>query len=334
MKVDNKVTAKLNEQEKQELYKNARAKAWYDGIWQTVGKCVFCDLRDKYIIHEEHGIVLTVNIYPYIDGQMLAVPRNHIKSPKELTERQWETMRKFSYIAKKLIRKTHGHKGMWSLLREGGINAQMSVSDHLHMQFIPFDNSDLATWNYRELKHTPLENAGLYKENFKVIQKNAIKFDEKYSSGQLLNLITDCIFKNEKGEALLIKRCEDHKIEGYDYCFPGGHLDHVDQGVFGSLFDEMKEEVNYSIKEESVKLLDSRLSKITYLNDSKYLGVEMKNSENVLWNIYYYDKVVNSSEFKAGDDADSLYWIKEDEVDKFKGISKETKEILHKFFSL
>src|SRR6185295_12686208 len=100
----------MDEQDKK---RNARTSGEYTQIWQNTGKCVFCDLKDKYIIHEENGIVLTINIYPYIDGQMMAIPRKHITSPKELTELEWDTMRKFNYLAKKLMKKVHGYKGMW-----------------------------------------------------------------------------------------------------------------------------------------------------------------------------------------------------------------------------
>src|SRR5687767_14013400 len=96
----------------QALMKSARTSGKYTEIWQNTGKCVFCDLKEKYILHEENGVALTINLYPYIDGQMMAIPKRHLSSPKELTSEEWETMRKFSYIAKKLIKKAHKHKGM------------------------------------------------------------------------------------------------------------------------------------------------------------------------------------------------------------------------------
>ena len=42
---------------KQLAYRDARISGRYEDIWQSVGKCVFCDLKDKYIIFEENGIV-------------------------------------------------------------------------------------------------------------------------------------------------------------------------------------------------------------------------------------------------------------------------------------
>lgn len=164
----------------QEKMKMARSEDWYDEIWKNVGKCVFCDLKDKYILFEENDIVLTINLYPYIDGQLMAIPRKHLQSPKELTDEQWNTIRKMNYIAKKLVKKVHGIKGLWTLIREGGENAQMTVTDHLHVQFIPFDKKDLCKWNFRELKFTPLENVDLYKKDPGLIKYLCKRFEYKY----------------------------------------------------------------------------------------------------------------------------------------------------------
>ena len=173
-------SASSNLQQDQEFKKNARTTGKYDQIWKNTGKCVFCDLKQKYILLEENEIVLAVNLYPYIDGQLMAIPRQHISSPKELSPVQWETMRKFAYIAKKMVKKIYNCAGMWSLLREGGQPAQMTVTDHLHMQFIPFDKADLCQWNFRQLKYTPLENVAKYKEQKKELLTLLKKFSQKY----------------------------------------------------------------------------------------------------------------------------------------------------------
>jgi histidine triad (HIT) family protein len=168
----------LTEEEKQAMYRDARAKGWYDGIWQTVGKCVFCDLREKYIVYEEDGIVLTISLYAYIDGQMMVVPRRHVRSVKELTAKEWEATRKMFYLAKKMIREVHGIKGM-QIVQKDGTSAQGTV-EHLHFHCIPFDAPDLCEWNYRELKYTPMENAKLYRDKAEKIRKLAQRFEEKY----------------------------------------------------------------------------------------------------------------------------------------------------------
>ncbi|HEX9153619.1 MAG TPA: HIT family protein [Candidatus Saccharimonadales bacterium] len=168
------------EQKKQGYYRDARTGGYYGEIWQSVGKCVFCDLRDKYIVMEENGMVLTVALYAYIDGNVMIVPRRHVRSVKELTTEEWETARKFMYIAKKLIRKIYDIKGVQYVIRDGGITAQSTVSDHLHIHVIPFDAPDLSVWNYRQLKYTPLENAQLFRKHDKKIIELGKRYDEKY----------------------------------------------------------------------------------------------------------------------------------------------------------
>lgn len=164
----------------QQATKLARKTGDYANIWQNTGKCVFCDLKQKYIIAEENDIALTINLYPYIDGHLMAIPKKHIASPKELTAAQWDTIRKFSYLAKKMLRKIYGYKSMWTLIREGGTKAQMTVTEHLHVQFIPFDEADLCAWNYRDIKYTAEENAQKYQDQAAYMKKLAKRFSEKY----------------------------------------------------------------------------------------------------------------------------------------------------------
>lgn len=169
-----------DEQTKQIYYRDARTGGYYGKIWTTVGKCVFCDLRDKYIFYEENGIVMTVTLYAYIDGNCMIIPRRHVKSAKELTDLEWQTIRKMMYIAKKMVRKIYNLRDIQYVLRDGGINVNSTVQDHLHLHCIPSDAPDLVTWNYRKLKHTPLENAEKYRAHSKKIRDLAAKYDEKY----------------------------------------------------------------------------------------------------------------------------------------------------------
>lgn len=168
----------MTEDEKQIAYRDARVTGAYDAIWQSTGKCVFCDLREKYTIYEEAGIALVVAVFAYIDGHMMIIPKRHVRSVKELTADEWETMRKCMYIAKKLIRDVHGIKGM-QIVQKDGVSAQSTV-EHLHFHCIPFDAPDLATWNYRTLANTPRENADLYKAKQDEIAKLAKRFSKKY----------------------------------------------------------------------------------------------------------------------------------------------------------
>lgn len=184
------------EQKKQIAYRDARFSKQYDGIWQSVGKCVFCDLNQKYVFFEENGIVLTITLYAYIDGHMMIVPRRHITSAKELTPAEWQSIRKCMYIAKKLIKKVHNISGM-QLVQKDGAAAQSTV-EHIHFHAIPFDTPDLCKWNFRKLTNTPLENVALYREQDKKIKALAAKFDEKYLSNEPIPTATDTETSQQK----------------------------------------------------------------------------------------------------------------------------------------
>lgn len=173
----------LDDQEKQVYYRDARVTGSYDAIWQSVGKCVFCDLKQKYVIHEENGIVMTIALFAYTDGHFMIIPRRHVTSVKELSPDEWETVRKMLYIAKKLIRKTHGIKGM-QLVQKDGADAQSTV-EHLHFHCIPFDDPSLSTWNYKQLKNTPIENAEIYRKESESIKKLSKRFSKKYDDGKV-----------------------------------------------------------------------------------------------------------------------------------------------------
>ncbi len=169
------------QQAEEEAYRTARTTGAYDKIWQTVGRCVFCDhdLVQKYHeIYEEDGVYMTVPAYAYVDGHILVIPRRHVRSVKELTPTEWEAMRKMFYLAKKLIRDTHGVKGM-QIIQKDGVVAQSTV-EHIHFHCIPFDRPDLSSWNYQELENTPADNAAKYNERIGDIKKLAVRFSKKY----------------------------------------------------------------------------------------------------------------------------------------------------------
>lgn len=314
----------------QEMMKNARSSGAYSDIWQTRGKCVFCDLKDKYILMEENGIVLTINLYPYIDGQLMAIPRKHVSSPKELTERQWETLRKMNYVSKKIIRKTHKHKGMWTLIREGGISADMSVSDHLHMQFIPFDSSDLCNWNYRELKYTPLENVDEYRKNARLLFKTYDKFHSKYKVGDMLPVVCDLIVINNR-KVMFIERSLDSKLDPDYLTLPGGYIEDSSNSLKNELVREVKEELDIVIPEDGIALLDSRISEVSHvINQSINKDYKLTRRSRFVWNTYKLNSFADEFRCKAKDDAHEIHWLDLDEIDSSKSISSELKDIVIK----
>jgi len=167
---------------KQISYRDARITGEYDQIWQNVGKCCFCDLRDRYIIYEKDGVVLTISLFAYIDGHMLIVPRRHVRGVKQLTPKEWEAIRQLMYIAQKMVRKVWGIKGI-QFIQKIGATSQSSVNEHFHYHCVPFDAPDLSVWNYRKMQFTPLENAQKYQALGDQLTKLARRFEAKYREG-------------------------------------------------------------------------------------------------------------------------------------------------------
>jgi len=310
------------EEEKEQIsYRDARRLGTYDHIWQNVGKCVFCDLREKYVFYEENGIVMTISLFAYIDGQFMIIPRRHVRSVKELTDTEWQTVRKFMYIAKKLIREVHSVKGMQFLLRDGGVEAQSTVDQHFHLQCIPFDAPDLSVWNYRQLKHTPLENTALYKSARKKIIHHGRKFNDKYKRASDLPIHCDAIILNDAREMLFIERALASKLEPDYLTQPGGRIEHSDLSLEDGLIREIYEETDAKLKSDQLQLVNSRFDEVNYKSGP---------TAKILRNTYLVKNFPVNAALKAGDDAKSLHWIPTQEVMGRSDISPETREIVRK----
>lgn len=147
---------------------NARVDGTYEQIWRNTGKCVFCDLKDKYIITEKNGMVLTVQLFPYIDGHLLIIPRKHYESFDGLTDIEWKTTMELSKIGRKLIIDTIGEKDDVCFLfrMPPGFKAGKTVS-HAHAHLIPY-NPNLFKWEYQYIKIPPVK---LAEDMRKIIKK-------------------------------------------------------------------------------------------------------------------------------------------------------------------
>lgn len=137
---------------------NARKTGRYGDIWTHTGKCVFCDLKDKYIIAKNASAVLTVNLFPYIDGSLLVIPINHVEDFLEVDPKVWADMRDLAELGIKLLRKELGIEEIWLLFRApNGFKAQKTVP-HCHMLVLPY-KKEIVNWNYQEITIPPIELA-------------------------------------------------------------------------------------------------------------------------------------------------------------------------------
>lgn len=144
----------------------AREKGFYEKVLEAVaqvGKCVFCDLKEKYLIKEENGIVLTVALYPYIDGHLLIIPRRHFTSIKNLTAEEWQTIMNLFQEGARVLKEKLGVENVWFLIREGeGIKVGKTV-EHLHFHLMPYDLR-VIKMGETKLTVTPLEMANKLRE--------------------------------------------------------------------------------------------------------------------------------------------------------------------------
>lgn len=164
-----------------QLKARSGAEYWYADIWKSVGKCVFCDLRKRYLIYEIDGMVLTVNTYPYIDGSLMIIPKRHIVYIKDLTSKEWEAVRVLEYVAKKMLKAVFGYESVWLIYREGAIGEKSQKTvEHLHIHLMPYKEG-LVQWNFKKIKLPPFETAAIFRDNKKVIEGLVERFYEKSS---------------------------------------------------------------------------------------------------------------------------------------------------------
>ena len=147
-----------------ELQKSARVAGYYNKVLENLRKCNFCDLKDRYIITEKDNVVLTVNLFPYIDYQLMIIPRRHIEELRELKKEEWAAVKYLSDLAFGLYKNFFDIEDVNLIYREGG-HSQKTV-EHLHFNLIPF-RKELIRWNYQEINVAPIEVAEAMRESLK-----------------------------------------------------------------------------------------------------------------------------------------------------------------------
>lgn len=313
------------QQEKQIYYRDARTGGYYGDIWLNVNKCVFCDMRDKYIVHEENGLVLTIALYAYIDGHMYIVPRRHVRSVKEFTSQEWETVRKLMYLAKKMIRKVHGIKGV-QFIQKDGTSAQSTV-EHIHFHCMPFDAPDLSVWNYRKLKYTPLQNAQLFQHERKKIMQHSQRFDEKYTLQNRIEVNCNLLIINDQQEVLLHERPSWAKI-GNDWISPpGGMVGNFNSTLEEELAREVQEETGLKLNPAQFDLISSSIEKLKRYRQTDPRTPDLSYEHQFLWNMYAFrgPAIKAHTTLVPGDDAIKFIWVPLNKVQSHPRISEGVK---------
>ncbi|SRR5260221_4262311 len=143
--------------------KDARTNGEYWRIAKEIeaDKCVFCDLRDKYIIDRNNQGVLTVNMFPYIDGQLLVIPNRHFVDVSEMTDDEVLGMHELCNKGIDLLKTKLDIDNVWLILRNGNVAGK--TIKHLHWNILPYVDG-INTWNFQEITIPPVEMASKLRE--------------------------------------------------------------------------------------------------------------------------------------------------------------------------
>ncbi|MBU0975801.1 MAG: NUDIX domain-containing protein [Patescibacteria group bacterium] len=298
--------------------KKARSWDWYDDVWKKVDKCVFCDLKDRYVIFEKNGIVLTSNLFPYTDAHLLIVPRRHIEYVKEFTNEEWEALRGVMYVAKKVLRKAFKKKNLWFIYREGALGHAQKTVGHLHIQVVPYIDG-LVKINYQPISWAPGEVGDRLKEESSYMDDKFEKFILKYGKYQPVErrIVVNGIITNSKNELLLIKK-KNTLEDGWQT--PSGGVDGNE-----SLEEALKREV---FEETQLRIEDVKFIGI----DEEEMPILFEEGFVKKWRcifIHYRAKVLSTRGGQAGDDAKEMRWVAANNLKKYR-LSKLTQKVLKK----
>jgi len=129
---------------------------WNETADKEAKKCVFCDLREKYVVMSNEQATLTVNIFPYIDGQLLVVPHRHIERFEELATEEALAIHELTREGVGLLKEVLEVKNVWIILRDGEVAGK--TIRHLHTNIMPYVEG-INTWHYQDITVEPTDLA-------------------------------------------------------------------------------------------------------------------------------------------------------------------------------
>lgn len=100
--------------------------------------CIFCNIINRKspadIIYEDENFIIFKDIKPSAPVHLLLVPREHIASVNDLTNKHKELICDLLFLAKKMAREegiSDGYKLTFNTGRKGG-----QLVDHLHLHLM------------------------------------------------------------------------------------------------------------------------------------------------------------------------------------------------------
>jgi len=99
--------------------------------------CIFCrivkgEIPAKIVYEDEHALVFH-DIHPQADVHLLAIPKRHIPSTKELTDADTETIGRVMVAATKAALAAGLEEGWRTIINTGRIGRQEVMHLHVHI---------------------------------------------------------------------------------------------------------------------------------------------------------------------------------------------------------
>ena len=118
---------------------NTDKEKYFRRIGKKRAKCEFCNpsIVNKQEVKKlagNHWQVL-VCIYPYLDGNLMIVPKRHIKNIHELNAKEWQELQDIFHRTQKALRAIF-HTQHFNIALNIGRKAGNSL-EHLHWQIVP-----------------------------------------------------------------------------------------------------------------------------------------------------------------------------------------------------
>ena len=108
----------------------------YDDFLQTLVGCPFCvGSHNRALLEREHSY-LTYAFAPYHKHHLLAVPRRHVLSIKELSSEEEKEIAELQHLGLEALNRL-GYASVTLMVREGDLSKNKSI-DHTHFHVVPY----------------------------------------------------------------------------------------------------------------------------------------------------------------------------------------------------
>ena len=102
--------------------------------------CIFCfdpaQDAERYVLRREPEAFVILNKYPYTNGHLMVVPREHVSRPAQLTRERSHALYDLLDRSIQVMEETYKPDGM-NIGMNLGLTAGAGVADHLHYHVVP-----------------------------------------------------------------------------------------------------------------------------------------------------------------------------------------------------